>query len=137
MKKIKTTIFLSTMLLALSAFAWQSPTGQEGKEDHGHMGKQSLDDHVKMVSEKLNLSDDQQSKVKAILVDSHQQMHTIMDDASLSQEDKKSKLHSLHEATHSKIREVLNDDQKKKFDVMLQEMQDRSKEGKTGDNTPK
>lgn len=83
-----------------------------------------------MLAEKLNLTEDQQAKVKSILVDQHQQMRAIMDDSSLSQEDKKSKMQSLRDATHSKIREILNDDQKQKFDQMVQDMmREHSKEG--------
>lgn len=134
MKMIKATMLLGAMLLAMGAFAWQSPGGQDNKEHQGGMGREGAEDPVKMLSEKLNLSEDQQTKVKAIFADQHQQMQAIRDDSSLSQDDKRSKMHSLRDATHAKIREVLNDDQKAKFDQMLQQMHDRSKEGKPGDS---
>lgn len=126
---LKNAIFFCAMLLAIGAMALQSPTGQDNQGRHG-MGRQSVDDHVKMLTEKLNLTEDQQAKVKSILVEDHQQMRAIMDDSSLSQEDKKSKMHSLRDATHAKMREILNDDQKQKFDQMMQEMKrEHSKEG--------
>lgn len=129
MRTLKTTILFCAMLLALGALALQSPTSQDNKEHHG-MGKQSVDDTLKMLSEKLNLTEDQQAKVKSILVEDHQQMHAIMDDSSLSQEDKKSKAHSLRDVTHAKIREILNDDQKQKFNQLIQDMKrEHSKEG--------
>lgn len=123
MKMLKTTIVFCSLLLALGA------AGQDNQGRHG-MGRQSVDDHVKMLAEKLNLTEDQQARVKSILVGQHQQMRAIMDDSSLSQEDKKSKMHSLRDATHSKIRDILNDDQKQKFDRMVQDMErEHSKEG--------
>lgn len=130
MKFLKITALFSAMLFAIGTYALQSPGGQDNGEKHGRMG--SVDDQVKMLSEKLNLSDDQQAKVKSILTDQHQQMQAIRDDSSLSQDDKRSKMRGLRDATHSKIRDVLNDDQKTKFDQMQQEMRERSKEGKSG-----
>lgn len=131
MKMIKITILSGIMLFALGAVAWQSPGGQDNQANQGRMGKRGLDEHVKMLTEKLSLSDDQQAKVKSILTDSHQQMQSVRDDSSLSQDDKRSKMHSLREATNSKIRDVLTDDQKKKFDDMEQQMRDHRK----GNNT--
>lgn len=129
MRMLKITILFCALLLALAALALQSPAGQDNQGRHG-MGREGAEDPVKMLSEKLNLSDDQQTKIKAIFADQHQQMQAIRDDSSLSQDDKRSKMHSLRDATHAKIREILNDDQKQKFDQMVQEMKrEHSKEG--------
>ena len=136
MKHLKAIVLSCAMLLAVSAFAWQSPSGQDNKQNHSGMGQQSLDEHVKMVSEKLGLSEDQQAKAKAVLVEQQQQAAAIRNDSSLSQDEKREKMRSLRDATHAKIREMLNDDQKQKFDQMIQEMANHSKEGKSGD-TPK
>ncbi|HEY6251233.1 MAG TPA: hypothetical protein VI685_14845 [Candidatus Angelobacter sp.] len=137
MKKTRTVILTLTFLFALGAFALQSQPGQDNKDEHSRMGQQSIDEHVKMLSEKLNLTDDQQAQAKAILTDQHQQMQSIMDDTSLSQDDKKAKVHSLHEANKAKFRDVLNDDQKKKFDQMQQEMHDHAHAKGNDSNPPK
>lgn len=131
MKRTRTVFFTLAFLFGMGAFALQSQPAQDNKDDHSHMGQMSIDEHVKMMSEKLNLTDDQQAKAKALLTEQQQQMHSIMGDASLSEDDKKAKVRSLHEATHAKFRDVLNDDQKKKFDEMQQQMHDRmhSKDG--------
>lgn len=134
MKTLKTIILSSALLFALGAVAWQSPSGQENSGNQnsgnpGRMGRENVDDHVKMLTEKLNLSDDQQAKVKSILTDSHQQMQAIRGDSSLSQDDRRSKMRSLREATNSKVRDVLNDDQKKQFDEMQQQMREQGKKG--------
>lgn len=129
MKIIKATFLFCVVMFAVGAYAWQSPSGQERNQGRGPM---SVDDRVKMLADRLNLSDDQQSKVKSILTDSQKQQQSIRDDSSLSEDDRRSKMRGLRESTNSKIREVLNDDQKKKFDEMQQQMRGRG-EGKGGD----
>jgi periplasmic protein CpxP/Spy len=128
MKMIKAAFLLFAMMSTLGAYAWQSPAGQENQG----RGPMNVDDRVKMLADRLNLNDDQQAKVKSILTDSQKQGQSIRDDNSLSQEDRRDKMRSLRESTNSKIREVLNDDQKKKFDEMQQQMRDRAREGKGG-----
>jgi periplasmic protein CpxP/Spy len=132
MKTLKTIILSTAMLLALGAVAWQSPSGQDNPGKQGRMHRMNVDDRVKMLTEKLNLSEDQQAKAKSILTDSHQQMQAVRNDSSLSQDDRRSKMRSLHEATNSKLRDILNDDQKKTFDDMQQQMREHSNHGKGG-----
>jgi hypothetical protein len=84
----------------------------------------SVDDHVKELATKLNLTEDQQARVKAIMEDHHQQMEAMMKDGALSQQDKDAKMRSMHDSVHAKVREVLNDDQKPKFDAMVKDMED-------------
>ena len=134
MKTTKLTALLCAALFAtcMSAFAMQGPPDQggdgqqQGGGHHGdHRGPMNVDDQVKDLTQKLNLSSDQQSKVKTILTDTHKQMESIHQDDSLSREDKGEKSRALHEATSTKIRGVLNDDQKKQFDKMEQERRER------------
>lgn len=66
----------------------------------------------------LNLTDDQKSQVKTILEDRAQKMRSVRSDTSLSPEDRRSKMGSIFEETNSKIRTLLNDEQKQKFDQM-------------------
>jgi hypothetical protein len=81
----------------------------------------------------VGLTDDQQAKIKPILEDARAQMQKVMQDDSMSREDKMAKGRTLREATNSKIRDVLNDDQKKKFDDMQKEMQERRQRQQGGD----
>ncbi len=128
MKQMRLLTLLGACLFALAALAQQNPPAQEsGEHKHGgQMGHKmgSVDDHVKELSTKLNLTTDQQTKVKAILEQSHQQMETLMKDESVSKEDKHAKMKSMHDSTHSQIREVLTDEQKPKFDAMVKDMED-------------
>jgi Spy/CpxP family protein refolding chaperone len=96
----------------------------------------NVEDQVKQLTERLNLTDDQQGKVKAILEDGRTQMQKLRGDDSMSQEDKMSKMRSIHDATTAKIRDILTDDQKKKFDELEQERRERMKQRQQGGGEP-
>jgi Spy/CpxP family protein refolding chaperone len=135
MKSIRIITAMGVFLFVLGALAIHPSLLQaQGQEEHGRHGQMpSVDDHVKLLAEKLNLTDDQQAKVKSILEDTHQQMQTLMKDESISREDKHDKMRSIREAGNAKVRDVLNDDQKKKLDAMEKEMHERhSKENGGG-----
>lgn len=141
MKTIKKFLLLAVCLLAVGALAQQNPPAQGGGDDQGRprRGMPSVDDQVKTLTEKLSLTDDQQGKVKTILEDTRSQMVKVMQDDSMSREDKMAKGRSLREAANGKIRDLLTDDQKKKFDDMQKEMQDRMRQRQQGggDSNPK
>lgn len=139
MKSIRAYVLCCTLLLALRAAAVQnqtnppSPSGQsQAAPPQGSpqvqppqgparpMQPPSIDDQVSALTRELTLTGDQPAKVKTMLEDQRSQAMTIVNDASLSREDKILKLQTLREGTIAKVRGILNDDQKKKLDQMLQ-----------------
>jgi Spy/CpxP family protein refolding chaperone len=118
------------------------PSGQQSEPGMGHhMGHgqmmPSVDDQIKHLSKKLSLSDDQQAKLKPILEDQRKQMEAIHNDASLSREDRFSKMQELRQNSDTQIKSVLNEDQQKNFDKMREEQHGRmGKWRKGGDNAP-
>jgi hypothetical protein len=86
-------------------------------------GRPSVDDQVQSLSQQLNLSADQQTKVKTALEDQHTQAMNIVQDNSIAREDKMQKIHAIRESTINKVRTTLNDDQKKKFDALVQQQE--------------
>jgi periplasmic protein CpxP/Spy len=140
MKPMKTIILLAVSVLGAAAFAQQNPPAPGGGDQPQgqRRGMPSVDDYLKMMTARLNLSADQQAKIKPILEDQRTAAQALMKDDSLSQDDKRTKMHSLRESTNTKIRAVLNDDQKKQFDEMQQQMQERMRQQHSGgDNPPK
>ena len=87
--------------------------------------QQRIDAQVKILSDQLTLNTDQQAKAKTILLDQHSQAMSIVADNASSRDEKMQKIHALRESTISKVRSTLNDDQKKKFDQMVSEQDDR------------
>ena len=83
----------------------------------------NMDDMMQELTTKLNLTADQQTKIKSILEEQHEQMRTTMNDQSMSKEDKHAKMKSMHDSVHAKVREVLTDEQKPKFDAMVKDME--------------
>ena len=127
---------------ALGQDAGQSGQAQPGQaqpgQGMGHMGRHgmpTIDDQIKHLTKKLNLSADQQAKVKPILEDQRNQMEQIRSDSSMSREDRFSKMQSIHESANSQIKGVLNEDQQKKFDEMQKEQRDRMRGGYGGDKS--
>jgi hypothetical protein len=97
--------------------------GQQPAPQAQGAGRPSIDDQVQSLSHQLNLSADQQVKVKTALEDQHTQAMTIVQDNSMAREDKMQKIHAIRESTINKVRTTLNDDQKKKFDAMVQQQE--------------
>ena len=123
MKLMRLLALLAACLFAMAAGAQQNPPAQENGE-HKHSGQmRGSDDMMQELTTKLNLTADQQTKIKSIMDESHQQMRATMNDQSLSKEDKHAKMKSMHDSVHAKVREVLTDEQKPKFDAMVKDME--------------
>ena len=126
MKLMRLVTLFAACLFALAATAQQNPPAQEnGEHKHGaqagRMG--NMDDMMQELTTKLNLTADQQTKIKSILEEQHEQMRATMNDPAISKEDKHAKMKSMHDSIHAKVREVLTDDQKPKFDAMVKDME--------------
>ena len=119
----------------------QDPNAQPGQQPSqsspSSSGAPTIDDQVRSLSDQLNLSPDQQAKVKTALEEQHTQAMSIVQDNSMPREDKISKIHGLRETTINKVRTALNDDQKKKFDAMIQEMDQRQQQQQSAQPAPK
>ena len=65
-----------------------------------------------------SLTTDQQTQIKPLLVDRQQKMQALLQNQSLSQEDRRAQVRTIAEGTNNSIKALLNDDQKQKFDAM-------------------
>jgi Spy/CpxP family protein refolding chaperone len=108
-----------------------APQGQMGPRGRDMQARQ-----LEMMTQKLNLTADQQTKVKAIDEDTGKQMMAVRNDASLSQDDKRAKMMDIRKSSQDKIRALLTDDQKTKYDAMQAEMRERMKERQQGGAPP-
>ena len=98
--------------------------------EHGAMGPMTPENHLKMLTEKLNLTEDQQAKLKPILEDQSKQMKAIHEDTSLAPADRQAKMKELHESSMEKVNAILTPDQQAKWKQMRQEMMEKHKEMK-------
>jgi periplasmic protein CpxP/Spy len=104
----------------------------------GRRGMMDPDQQLARMSKRYNLSADQQSQIKPILVSQEQQRAALRGDSSLSPEDRKAKMQSIRSDSDTKIEAVLKDDQKKKFeqDRMQGPRQQRGQGGGPGGGGP-
>ena len=115
-----------TVLVVLATglvLAGQNSAPQTPHQGHEAMGAaaSSPDAHLQMLTEKLNLTDEQRTKLKPILQDQAQQVKAVHDDTSLSQEQKSSKMKALHASFRDQINAVLTPEQQAKFKEMRHE----------------
>jgi hypothetical protein len=111
---------LGTILLfAFATKAQQPPTsvapakGTSGAEDPG---LPTVEAQLKVLTEKLGLTSDQQVKIKPIVQELHDATLKLMQDGELTHEERLEKVRPVRFNADKKIREILNDDQKKKLD---------------------
>jgi periplasmic protein CpxP/Spy len=129
MKKLRYAL----LMLALAAPAALVAQGGGGMGHH----MPSVDDQLANMSKKLNLTDAQKPQVKAILQDQQDQMKQQMENSSASRDDTRAKMREIHEASNTKIRALLTDDQKAAFDKMQEERMKRMQDHRGGDqNAP-
>jgi len=81
----------------------------------------SVDQHVKMLSERLGLTADQQEKARPIIVKMQDALQKVMDDKSLTQEQTQAQMHAVFMNADKDLRAFLNDEQKTKLDAMERE----------------
>lgn len=93
--------------------------------------QETVQDEVKArlqkISDALNLTDDQKEKLKPILQDEVDQMKTVRDDTSLTQDQKKAKVKQIHEANKPKVNDVLTPEQQAKWKKMKQDAAEKMK----------
>jgi hypothetical protein len=136
MKQIRQVILFAVCMLAVGLWAQQSQPAQTG-EHHHHMGMgqgkgmghghgmMNVDEHLQMLAQKLNLTDDQKTKIRPILEEHLKDRDAIMKDQSLSPDQKHAKMKESMDAAHAKIDPILSDQQKKQLAQMMQDMHDK------------
>ena len=118
------------LLLSIGVFAQGSAPQDQGSAQGEHQGagmhrrmdpQQQLDHFTKQ----LKLTDDQQQKIKPLLEQQAEQMQSLRQDTSVSQQDRRAKFQEIHQSTMGQIRSVLDENQQKKFDKMMQKQEER------------
>jgi len=144
---ISATNGLRSAALALCAFAvvsapvWAQstqdappPPQSDGSAPPPHArGEHMQERHLEMMTKHLNLTPDQVAQVKTIDQDSFTQMKALRDDTTTSPADKHAKMKAIHDAQTAKIRAILTDEQKPKFDQMIAREQEHRGHGRGPD----
>ena len=114
----------------------QEPPAQ-GQWGGGHgRGMMDPDRQLEHLTKQLNLTADQQSQIKPILVDRQQKMQALWQNQSLSREDRRSQMMAIRQDSDTKITAVLTDEQKQQYQAMQERMREHRGPGQGGDNPP-
>jgi hypothetical protein len=108
------TPFLCAALLASAGVA-QKP---DMHQTHAMHHRARLEDRVKVLAESLHLDDAQQLAVTKILEERHQETLRIRRDTSISGSDRLTQFRAIQDRTVLRIRAVLNEEQRKKYDPL-------------------
>lgn len=106
--------------------------GGGGPRGGGHMEER----HLEMMTKRLNLTPDQVTQIKGIEDESRTQAKAVHEDTSIAPADKRPKMMALRESAETKVRAVLNEDQKVKFDAMQAKMKERMQNHRGGPEGP-
>ena len=133
MHKVKFVLILGAALgLSATCLSAQDQSGQpqpgqpqpgqsQGGGHHRRGGQVNTDKMLARMTQKLNLSADQQSQLKPILADRQKQIQALRADSSLTPDDRRAKGKQVMQATNGQIEGILNDQQKQQWQQMKDE----------------
>ena len=100
--------------------------GPGGPGGRGMGGERQME----MMTRQLNLTPDQVTSIKAIEADSRTQSMALREDTSTPQDQKRDKMMAIRTASEAKVKALLTDDQKTKYDAMMAKMRERGPGGR-------
>lgn len=126
MNRFHSLTFGTILIFALYVPAQQTATApaSSDKSDQGQPGAQNDEptaaEQLKVLTNKLDLTEEQQAKIKPILEGLHDATVKISQDQNLSREERLAKVKPIRYKSRDQIRAILNDEQKKKFEDYMQ-----------------
>jgi hypothetical protein len=126
MNRIRLLAIGTILTVALTAPAQHTTTrrGRIDKDEHGQRAAQgdvpTVEQQLKVLTEKLDLNGDQQARITPFLQELHDATQKLVQDKSLSREERLAKVRPQRYKADKQIREILTDDQKRKLDQYLQ-----------------
>jgi len=123
-KSIIFRIFFVALVFAPGTFVLTATAqGQSGSSSAASTHQPpSSDEMASTLAAKLNLSDDQKTKITPIIADRQQKIQSDRADTSMRPMQKMRKMKGIFEDSDKKIESVLNDEQKKQYVAMEQEL---------------
>ena len=110
MKRILLSASLALALSGTLVFA-QSTTAPAPAGKHFHHHSHNPQQEAAWLSKKLSLSSDQTAKLEPILADRNQKMTELWSNTSITPEEKKQQMRTIHQNTKQQLATVLTPDQ--------------------------
>jgi Spy/CpxP family protein refolding chaperone len=123
------------LLLAVPMIATNAPAEAYqggGYGGGGSRGPMSPDEQLKRMAKDLDLTADEQTKIKPILVDEQKKMEDLRNDAGGDRQAMRQKMMQIRQDRNDQVRALLDEKQKEKFDKMEQQREDRMQNHRGG-----
>ena len=115
---LHTAAIFALVMGVVTAYA-QMPAEPGGSGQYGHGQPPTVEQRLQRMTKQLNLTDDQQQKIKPILENESTQMQSLRADSSLPQQDRMAKMQQIRQTSSEQIKPILNADQQQKFTEMM------------------
>jgi Spy/CpxP family protein refolding chaperone len=126
MNRFHALAFGTILIFALNVPAQQpatAPISSDTSEQVQHSTQDEVPtaaEQLKFLTNKLDLTDEQQAQIKPILEGLHDATVKISEDSNLSREERLAKVRPLRYKANDQIRAILNDEQRKKLEQYMQ-----------------
>ena len=120
---MKKYLFIIACLFSLVVSVPRVAVAQDASTNQAQSGRHwpSPDEVVAKMDGKLSLSDDQKAKITPIIAERQEKMKSLASEGGRRRK-KAREMKSIMEDSDKKIKALLSDDQKKKYDELQQEM---------------
>jgi protein CpxP len=111
---MKRILLSASLVLALSGslvFAQSTTTPASPAGKHFHHHRPNAQEEAAWLTKKLNLSSDQTAKLEPILADRDQKMSALWSNTSISQDEKKQQMRTIHQDLNQQLSTVLTPEQ--------------------------
>jgi periplasmic protein CpxP/Spy len=99
--------------------------------------QENVESKLQQISQQLNLSEEQKTKLKPILQDEVDQLKALKSDTSVSTQEKFQKAKEIRASHKQQIDAILTPDQKQKWQQMKEQAVDQMKQGTTPQPQPR
>jgi hypothetical protein len=115
MNRIHSIAIAAILIFTLQAFA------QQGANADPNSGANEVEKHMTVLTERLDLTSEQQAKVRPIIAQMQDSTNALMHDENMSRDERVSKAKEVHYKADREVRKMLSDEQKKKLDQLEEE----------------
>ena len=80
-----------------------------------------VDQHLKMLSDRLSLTTDQQSQIRPILAEMLRSFSKVRQDTTISPDERDQRIRQIHAKADAQVRPILTDEQRTKLEQLEKE----------------
>jgi len=142
MRLIYTILMATALMIPAAAIAQTSATQQDSgaQQRNGQQGqyRNAMQKHMQrrlaMLTKALDLTTDQQGRLKQIILSEMKQIRDLHQDQSLSQQDQQARLKEIKKQTASQLKALLTPEQQQKLKALRERQREQSQNAKDNDD---